>query len=125
MPRKVNKELKILTQKNTCNKKEDSLLSYEQRMMLISKTTELDEKIARVYLKREHGLLFYEKLPDADLQASHDVLTAKEIAELMADFLLSHPPALEDFLSEKIIDYRYEFLLEQARKIEEKNSNVV
>ncbi|MES2204387.1 MAG: hypothetical protein V4496_04115 [Pseudomonadota bacterium] len=116
MPRKVNRQLKFLAQKNTDNKKEGSLLSYEQRMRLINQTKALDEKIAQLYLKREHGLLFYEKLPNADLQASQDVLSAKEIAELMADFLLAHPPILEDVFSENYISHRYEFLL---KKIEE------
>ena len=121
MSRKVNAKFKTILQQSAKNKKDDSLLSYEQRMQLIEQTKQRDEEIARRYLKREHGILFYEKLPNTDLQASQSMLSPEEIAELLADFMLLHPPLLEDFMSGNSIDYCYDMLLEKAWAVEQSN----
>lgn len=124
MSRKVNGKLKFLSQQKADNEKKDSLLSYDQRMALIEKTKLLDSEIARDYLKRDHEMLFYEALPKADLVASQAMLSTQEITELLADFLLLHPPMLDDFLSGDLVDRRYELLLEKSWQAE-KDSQVI
>lgn len=117
MARKVASNLKPLARR-AGDKKQGSLLSYDQRMMLIEKTKHLDERIAREYLHREDGVLFYEALPDPSLRPAKDVLSADEIAELMAEFLLAYPPRLREPVVAEVEEC-YEALMEKARVLEE------
>lgn len=116
MARKVASSLKPLTRK-AGDKKQGSLLSYEQRMMLIEKTKRLDEHLAREYLHREDGQLFYEALPDPLLEPAKDILSADEIAELMAEFLLDHPPQLREPIVADV-ERCYDALMERTRVLE-------
>lgn len=116
MARKMAANLKPLVRR-TNDKKQGSLLSYEQRMMLIEKTKHLDEHIAREYLHREDGRLFYEALPDPSLEPAKDILSADEIAELMAEFLLEHPPKMREPVVDDIEEC-YDALMEKVKMLE-------
>ena len=116
MARKVASSLKPLARRAE-NKKQGSLLSYEQRMMLIEKTKLFDEHIAREYLHREDGVMFYEKLPDPLLEPANDILSADEIAELMAEFLLEYPPKMREPITAEIEEC-YDVLMEKMRALE-------
>lgn len=115
MARKVASQLKAKAR--TGEKKQGSLLSYDQRMMLIEKAKPFDEHIAREYLHREDGRLFYEALPDPSIEPATDVLSADDIAELMAEFLLDHPPRLREPVVTDVEEC-YEALMKKAKALE-------
>lgn len=63
-------------------------------------------------------MLFHEPLPTPYTLRKPPALSAQEIAELLAEFLLSYPPALPDATSGEHIDQVYEKLLEKAWEME-------
>lgn len=94
-----------------------SLLSYEQRLMLIEKSSPFDQKIAREYLNREDGILFYEKMPEANIVSARDMLSTQETVELIADFLLAYPPDLPNRQAQSIQNF-YSTLMEKVKVLE-------
>lgn len=75
-----------------------SILPSHKRLELLRRSTKLNERIARDYLKRENGMLFYDPLPDVNEQSKvTQELTQAKIIDI-AEFIVNKDPELMNYL---------------------------